>query len=76
MRCTLKLLQIVDDNEIGPVTRRDRAMIFQSIMSRRVDRAHLNRGDRRNTMRDRFANRVIDVAFVHEIAGEFVVCRE
>ena len=51
-------------------------MIFQSIVTRRVDRSHLYCGDRGDAVRDRFADGVIDVALRHQIARQLIVCRE
>ncbi len=41
-----EFLQVIEDKKVGPETRRDRAMIAQPVMSRGIDRAHLDRGDR------------------------------
>ena len=72
----LKIFQIVKHNKIRPETRRDRAEISQAIMARGVDAGDLQRGDRRQAELDGFADAMINVAFVHEIARELVIGRE
>ena len=69
----VELLQIVEDDEVGPITRRNRAVILETVMASGVDRSHLDGGDRRDAERDRFPDRMIDVPFVHEVAGQLVV---
>ena len=71
-----KLRQVIHDDEVRPITRRNRALIFQPVITRGVDRSHLDRGHRRHAKGDRFPDRMIDVAFVHQIARQLVVGRE
>ena len=69
----LELREIVEDDEVRPEPRRDRPMVPEAVIARRVDRPHLNRRDRRHAECDGFPNRMIDVPFVDQIARQLVV---
>jgi len=60
----LKLREIIEDDEVRPVTRRDRTVVLQPVMARGVNRPHLNCGDGRHAVFDGLADRMIDTLIV------------
>ena len=70
---TVSRLEVIDDDEVSPIPRGDGAVIFQPIMTRRVDRRHLDGRDRRDPMSHGLAHGMVEVSFAHEVARKLVV---
>src|ERR1035437_298230 len=68
-----KFFQVVEHDKVRPEARRDGAEVLQTVMPRGVDGGDLQRADGRQAEPDGLAHAMVNVTFVHQVAGELVV---
>ena len=75
-RLHLEMLERIDDRKVGPVARRDRAMLRQTEVFRRIPRRSRDRRDRVDAARNRFFDDIVDVPQLQQVDGVLVVRAE